>query len=148
MSLYALLLILHVLGACIWAGGHLVLATAVLPRALRERRAAIVTEFEAGYERIGLPALLVQVVTGVWLAYVRLGPPSAWFGGNPLAHVVQLKLALLAGTIGLALHARLKLIPALTNDTLRPLAAHILGVTLLAVLFVIAGVFFRVGGLG
>ena len=146
MTLYATLLVLHVLGACIWAGGHLALAVAVLPRALRERRAAIILDFEQGYERLGLPALLMQVITGLWLAYVRLGPASEWFAANPLARVVQLKLLLLAGTIGLALHARLRLIPRLTNETLPGLATHIVAVTGLAVVFTFAGVLFRVGG--
>lgn len=148
MSLYVVLLVLHLLGATIWAGGHLVLAVTVLPRALRQRRAQIVTDFEQGFERLGIPALLVQVVTGVWLAHLRVGSVATWFEANPLAHVVQIKLGLLAGTIALALHARLRLIPRLTDATLRPLAAHIVIVTVFAVLFVVAGVFFRVGGLG
>lgn len=148
MTGYAWLLVIHVLGACIWAGGHLALAAGVLPRALRERRAARIIDFEAGFERIGLPALAAQVITGVWLAHLRLGPVTEWFAATPLAHVVQLKLALLAGTVALAVHARLRLIPRLTDATLPPLAWHIVAVTALAVLFVVAGVLFRVGGLG
>lgn len=148
MSTYAFLLGVHVLGACIWAGGHLVLAVAVLPRALRERNAQRVLEFEAGYEQIGLPALLAQVVTGLWLAHVRLGAAANWFDGNPLARVVQLKLIFLGATVLLALHARLRLIPRLRDETLRPLGAHIVAVTVLAVFFVLAGVAFRVGGIG
>jgi hypothetical protein len=147
VTTYAILIALHVLGACIWAGGHLVLSAAVLPRALRERRAQIILDFEYGFERIGLPALLVQVVSGLWLAHLRLGPTSAWLANNPLSHVFQLKLGLLAGTIALALHARLKLIPRLTDATLPTLAVHIVAVTTLAVFFVIAGVMFRVGGI-
>jgi uncharacterized membrane protein len=37
---------LHILGATVWAGGHLVLAMTILPNALRQRRAAMVNEFE------------------------------------------------------------------------------------------------------
>jgi len=37
----ALLLTLHVLGACVWTGGHLVLAVAVLPRAVARRDSAV-----------------------------------------------------------------------------------------------------------
>lgn len=147
MSVYTLLLILHVIGACIWAGGHLALSAAVLPRALRERRARIILDFEHGYERIGLPALVVQVITGLWLAHIRIGPVAGWFADNPLAHVFQIKLGLLAATVALALHARLKLIPRLTDENLPTLAVHIVAVTTLAVLFVVAGVLFRVGGL-
>jgi uncharacterized membrane protein len=47
----ALLLTLHVLGACVWAGGHLVLATTVLPRALVRRDARILRAFEEPFER-------------------------------------------------------------------------------------------------
>ena len=148
VSTYAIVLTLHILGASIWAGGHLVLALSVLPRALRERRARLVTDYEHAYERVGLPALLVQVITGLWLAHLRLGAVSAWFANNPLAHVVQIKLGLLAGTIALALHARLKLIPRLTDANLPTLGAHIIAVTTLAVLFVLAGVAFRFGGVG
>ncbi|MDE3084575.1 MAG: CopD family protein [Verrucomicrobiota bacterium] len=147
MNLYGILIALHVLGACIWTGGHLTLASAVLPRALRERRAQLVIDFERGYERIGLPALFAQVITGLWLAHVRLGRPADWFAANPLAHVVQVKLALLAATVLLALHARLRLIPRLRDDNLPLLAVHIVAVTTLAVLFVLAGVLFRVGGI-
>ena len=64
MASYYIALSLHILGATIWAGGHLILATTILPRALREHRAAAVSEFERSFERIGLPALAVQIVTG------------------------------------------------------------------------------------
>jgi uncharacterized membrane protein len=64
----ALLLTLHVLGVCVWAGGHLVLATTVLPRALARRDARILRAFEEPFERIGIPALIIQVATGIWLA--------------------------------------------------------------------------------
>lgn len=148
MHAYTILLAVHLLGACIWTGGHLVLATAVLPRALRERSAKRVLEFEAGYERIGLPALLAQVVSGLWLARLRLGPLENWFDTNPVARVFQLKLVLLGATVLLALHARLRLIPRLRDETLPFLAVHIVAVTLLGVFFVLAGVLFRIGGLG
>jgi putative copper export protein len=148
VSLYFVLIAVHVIGACVWVGGHLTLAVAVLPRALREGRARIVLDFEHGYERIGLPALATQVLSGLWLAHLRLGAVGNWFESNPLAHVFQLKLALLAGTVGLALHARLRVIPRLRDETLPVLAWHIVAVTLLAVLFTLAGVSFRVGGVG
>ena len=58
--MYGTLLLLHVLAATIWTGGHLVLALTVLPRVLRERSPAELLRFESAYERIGLPALGVQ----------------------------------------------------------------------------------------
>ena len=63
--MYSLLLLLHILAATVWTGGHLVLALTVLPRALRARDPQILLQFESGYERVGMPALLLQVLTGL-----------------------------------------------------------------------------------
>lgn len=147
MPLYYTLLCLHILGACIWVGGHLVLATRILPRALREKKAALIREFEQGYERIGMPALAVQIGTGLWLAHRLLGGSAAvWWGDSSLARVVQVKLALLAATVALALHAKLRVIPRLCDDNLPLMGAHIVGVTTFGVLFALAGASLRLGG--
>jgi putative copper export protein len=146
MASYYTFLSLHIVGATIWAGGHLVLTLAVLPQAMRERRAATVNEFEQQFERIGLPALAVQIVSGLWLAQHLLGSPDHWFESTPVARVVQVKLGLLVLTVGLAVHARFRVIPRLTDATLSTLAWHIRVVTLAAVLFVLAGASIRFGG--
>jgi putative copper export protein len=146
MSTYYFTLSLHVLGATIWAGGHLTLAMTILPDALKQQRAAIVSEFEQRFERIGIPALAVQIITGLWLAHHLLGSPDNWLGSSPVAHVIQLKLALLAMTLGLALHARLRVIPNLSDETLASLAWHIRAVTLAAVLLVLGGASIRFDG--
>lgn len=146
MASYYIVLCLHILGATIWAGGHLVLALTVLPGALRQRRAAAVSEFEQRFERIGLPALGVQIASGLWLADHLLGSPDHWFEGGPVARTVQVKLGLLALTVALAAHARFRVIPRLSDDTLPTLAWHIRIVTAAAVLFVLAGVSIRFGG--
>jgi putative copper export protein len=143
---YYIALSLHILGATVWAGGHLVLALTILPRALREHRSAAVSEFERSFERIGLPALAVQILTGLWLAHHLLGSPGNWFDDNPVARVVQVKLGLLVLTLGLAVHARFRVIPKLSDDTLPTLAWHIRLVTLAAALFVLAGASIRFGG--
>jgi putative copper export protein len=146
--MYRGLVLLHLLGASVWVGGHLVLAFTVLPRALRANDAGIVRDFEAGFERIGIPALLLQVVTGVLLALHWVPDVGTWFtGATPQARLVLAKLGCLAATIALAAHARLSIIPRLDETTLRPLAWHIRGVTGVAVAFVVLGVGIRTGGL-
>lgn len=143
-----LLIILHILGASVWVGGHLVLAATILPRALREDDPITIQNFEQAFERIGIPALVLQVATGLRLA-MFYAPPSQWFSfeGHGPRHVA-LKLACLAATIGLAAHARLSLVPKLSAGApLRKLAAHIVLVTLLAITFAVLGVSLRVGGL-
>ena len=144
---YFAVLVLHVLGATVWVGGHLLLAVTVLPAAWRARDPVPIREFERRYEKIGLPALLVQVATGVWLAFRLLPEPSAWLGATGLPGAVTGKLAMLGATVALAIHARLVLIPNLRPETVRALGAHIAGVTLLAVGMLVLGVSMRVGGL-
>lgn len=145
MSTYATVLLLHVLGATVWTGGHLVLALGILPGALRERSAAAVNAFEIRFERVGIPALLIQVATGLYLA-LTLAPPSTWLQmDNPASRAITIKLGLLAATVALAADARLRLIPHLTAEKLAALAWHIVAVTLLSVAFVIIGVGYRVG---
>jgi len=140
------MLVLHLLGASVWVGGHLVLACSVLPRALRSRDADSIRQFESSFERVGLPALAVQVVTGIWLAYWRLPDVGAWLDfSNPIGRLIGIKLVLLGTTLALAVDARLRIIPRLKADNLVPLAWHIVPVTVIGVLLLMAGASFRIG---
>jgi putative copper export protein len=144
--MYGSLLLLHVLAATVWTGGHLVLALAVLPRVLRERSPSELLRFESAYERIGIPAMLIQVATGIWLAHRMIPDVSQWFAfDNPAARLVCIKLILLAVTVALAADARLRIIPKLSQGNLKSLAWHIVPVTVVSVLFVVVGVSFRTG---
>jgi putative copper export protein len=146
--MYRLLVMLHVLGATIWVGGHLVLALVVLPRALRNRDASVIREFEAGYERIALPALLVQALTGVWLALRWVPQVGDWFTPVSLhAQLILIKLVLVAATVALAAHARVRVLPGLDATTLPLLGYHVVGVTVLGVALLVIGVALRTGGL-
>ncbi len=140
------LLIAHVLAATVWTGGHLVLALAVLPRVLRERSVQRLRDFESAYEMVGLPAMVVQVATGLWLALRWLPASADWQRmDSPVTLLVWTKLALLAATVVTAAHARLVIIPRLTEATLPAMARRIVFVTVLSVGFVLVGVGFRFG---
>lgn len=146
--MHGILLFLHILAATVWTGGHLVLATTVLPRVLKERSPDELLRFESRYERIGIPALLIQVATGLWLAYQLVPDVSQWFDlDNPVARPIAAKLLLLAITILFAVDARVRLIPNLRKENLTSMAWHIVPVTIVSVLFVAVGVAFRTGWL-
>ena len=146
MNAYAIALVLHVLAATVWTGGHIVLATVILPRALRQSNSETLLRFESGYERVGIPALLIQVASGLWLAHRMVPNFADWLDmANPSSRLILIKLALLALTAVFAVDARLRLIPNLSNDKLPALAWHIIPVTIVSVLFVIVGVAFRTG---
>ena len=149
MSAFALLVIVHGLAATVWTGGHLVLDLGVLPRALRQRSAAVIRDFEETFEPLGLTALAIQVLTGLAMGWIYLpGLQGLLSPANPIGMLVGVKLLLLAATAALALHARLRLIPSLRDDNLSGLAWHIRGITALAIAFVVVGALIRLGGLG
>ncbi len=146
--LFKILVILHTLGATIWTGGHLVLAVTVLPQALQHRDPDRIHQFESHFEGFGLLALLLQVLTGLWLTWIyfpRL--EHFWAFDSYLSTYIGIKLLLLLGTLTLAMHARFFIISNLTKDNLNSLAWHIGGVTILSVGFVIIGAGIRLGGL-
>ena len=141
------LLFTHLAAGSVWVGGHLVLAISLLPEALAKRDPDLVRSFERIYERIGLPAMAIQVVTGLWLAYLLRPEIAGWADwSDPVALTICLKLACLAATIALAVHARLSIIPRLDAARLPMLGAHIVAVTALALAFVWLGLAFRYGG--
>ena len=146
--MYHGILFLHLLAATVWTGGHLVLVTTVLPRALRARDPRILLDFEQGYEKIGMPALLIQVATGLWMAHSQAPQLAHWLSPtNPAESLVRMKLALLALTVLTALDARLRIIPNLTAATLPAMARRIALVSTVSVAFVVVGVSFRSGWL-
>ncbi len=137
------LILFHVLGATVWAGGHLILSIGFLPRAMKERNIQIILDFEKQFERVGIPALLLQVVTGLWMA-LTLVPLSNWWSLSTPHHLyLWVKIFLLACTLIFAIHARLFIIPQLTAEKLPLLASHIIVATVLAVGFVVTGLSFR-----
>jgi putative copper export protein len=139
-------LLLHVLSATVWTGGHLVLTLTILPRVLKERSATELLRFEGAYEKVGMPALVIQVLSGLWLAYEMIPDLRSWVAANDrLSQLIVFKLLLLLLTVLIALDARLRLIPRLSTETLPAMARRIVAVTLLSVLFVVTGVSFRAG---
>ena len=144
--MYNYVLLLHVLAATIWTGGHLVLAIAILPRVLRQRDPGALRNFESAYERVGMPALLVQVVSGLWMAHAIVPDLTSWFSfSNPTSQLILLKLALLGATVATALDTCLRIVPNLSQQNLPAMARRIAFITLLSVGFVIVGVSFRTG---
>jgi len=138
--MYSIVLLIHLLAATVWTGGHLVLALRILPKALREKSPESLRQFESAYEVIGIPALLIQVVSGLWLTSRLVPDAKEWFSfGDCESGQIGLKLIFLALTAILGLDARLRIIPRLSANNLTALAWHIVPVTVLAVLFVVVG---------
>lgn len=140
------LLILHLLGAAIWTGGHLILALVVLPKVLSSRNLDALLQFEGQFEKIGMPALAIQIITGLWMAHRILPNVGMWFAfDNDISVLIGMKLILLLLTAMVAMHARFWVIPHLSANNLNGFAINIILVTLFSVAFVVVGTLFRTG---
>jgi Copper resistance protein D len=96
-----------------------------------------------GFERIGIPALLAQIITGLWMAGLYI-PPGQWFSLASIHHqYLWIKIGLVVATIMLAIHARFFIIPKLSAQNLPTMALHIIIVTVFAVGLLLTGLSFR-----
>lgn len=139
------LIILHVLGANVWIGGHLILSLRYLPEAIRNKNPEIIKSFEKKYEIIGLPSLIIQVITGVWMA-ISYYKVSLFGFANSIESLVSIKLFLLLLTILLAVHVRFFIFPKLNANNLWWLGLHIIAVTIISIAMLYLGVSVRFGG--
>jgi len=139
------LIIIHVLGATIWVGGHLLLAVRYLPEALRDKNLELIKAFEKKFEIIGFPALIIQVITGVWMAIAYYQVNFIDYS-SAIAQAVGTKLILLLTTILLAINVRFFVFPKLTPQNLWWLGLHIIAVTLIGICMLYLGVSIRFGG--
>lgn len=143
-----LILIIHLLSATIWVGGHLILCFRYLPKALKEKNPEVIREFEKQYEPLGIPALTVLVITGILMAYNYNATISTWFSfSNNIEKIVSIKLILLFTTLILAVHARFFIIPKLKASNLRVMSFHIIILSTIAVTMLIFGSLIRIGGI-
>lgn len=141
-------LVLHLLAATIWVGGHFFLILRILPSTLQQKDISILSDFRLKFGKIGMPSLFILVVTGILLAYDYNVPISDWFSfSNPIEKIVSIKLLLLFISLSLAVHAQKVVFPKLTSNRMLPAIVEIIIVTLIAVSMLILGSLVRVGGL-
>lgn len=142
------MVMLHVLGACVWIGGHIVLVCMVLPRAMKRSDPAPIIDFERGYGRLGLGALVIQLLTGLWLAHRWIGEWSTLFSEpTPQAHLVLTKMGVLALTVLLAGFTFHRVLPRIDEQGPRRFALLSGVTTALAIIMLVLGVGIRTGGL-
>lgn len=143
-------LILHLLGACIWVGGHLYLAIRLMPTFIKTNDIKGFLAFEKSYEPIGMGALVVQIITGLYMMN-NLLPIALWTQPmGVLTVLIHSKLTWLVLTILTAMHARFRVVAKLQNNThqantLKIMGIHVMLICLYSIGFVITGAFFRWG---
>lgn len=115
------------------------------PGALRERDPEIILRFVHPFERIGIPALILQLITGLLLAHRYVpGILPAFDFGDVIHQVITVKLILLLAKGIANAHARFWIIPGPQQNDFPFLAAHITLVTSIAVAMLVMGASIRV----
>ena len=142
------ILIFHLLAATIWVGGHLFLAIRILPEVLKKKDVSILKNFKSKFEPVGMPSLLVLLVTGILMAYHYDVTFTKWFSfSNAIEKVISIKLILLFTTVLMAACAETLIFPKLKSERMFPAAFFIITVTTIAVTMLILGSLIRIGGL-
>lgn len=143
-------LILHLLGASIWVGGHFYLLIRLMPTFIRHDDVEGFLNFEKSYEPLGLTALVVQIITGIYMMAHILPIPLWTSNMGVLTELIHGKLTWLVLTIVTALHARFRVVKKLQAGTHQPntliiMGVHVLLICIWGMAFVINGAFFRWG---
>lgn len=143
-----LILICHLLAATVWVGGHLFLCFRYLPEAIKKKEAQILINFKDKFEPIGMPSLIILVVTGILMAYDYDVTFTKWFSfTTSIEKIVSTKLTLLIITFGMAINAQLFVFPKVKSERLLPVSIQIVTITIIGIAMLILGSLVRIGGL-
>ena len=145
--IHPILLILHLLAASIWVGGHLLLSIRFLPEALQKKDLSIILNFKDKFEVVGLPSILILLISGIMMAYNYGVPFSRWFSfSDGIEKIISIKLILIFTTIILAAYSQLYIFPKANSERMFPLAFQIILVTLIGVGMLVLGSLIQLGG--
>lgn len=148
MNKHHILLIIYLICATIWVGGHLFLVFRIVPKALRENDISILKNFKQRFEPLGMPSLILLLITGILIGYQYDVKILSWFSfSNAIEKVVSIKLILFGCTFLLAMLAEFLFFPKLSPANIKKVAVLIILVTLIALTMLVLGTFVRYGGL-
>ncbi len=141
------LLILHGIAAAVWLGGLAGLALGYLPEAWRTRDPRLLVDAIARFDRLGLPALIVAIITGCILAYHWLPETALWFNRElPHGAAILSKFSLLILALLIYAYQRARVLPTLGPERIPRLGLCLMLQLVLATLLLIAGSAFRFTG--
>lgn len=141
------LLILHGIAAAVWLGGLAVLVLGYLPEAWRTRDPRLLVDAISRFDRLGLPALIVAIITGCILAYHWLPETALWFNRElPHGAAILTKFSLLILALLIYAYQRARVLPTLGPERIPRLGLCLTLQLILAALLLVAGSAFRFTG--
>lgn len=143
-----LLLIIHLLAATVWIGGHLILAIRYLPEAIKTKDLDNLKSFKDKFEPVGIPSLTTLVITGILMAYDYDVTLVKWFSfSSGIEKVISIKIILFFISLILAISAQLYIFPKLTACKHHYVTILIIVVTFIAISMLVLGSLIRIGGI-
>ena len=141
-------LILHLLAATIWVGGHLLLLLRYVPKAIKSKSLEELSAFRKNFEPVGMPSLFILIITGILMAYDYNITFEKWFlFENSIEKIVSIKLILLFISLTLAFITIKFVLPSINKISPFILYFIIFLVTTIAVTMLVLGSLVRVGGI-
>jgi putative copper export protein len=145
---HQIVLIIHLLAATIWVGGHLILLLRYVPKAIKNKSLNEINHFRKIFEPVGIPSLLLLLITGIIMAYDYDVSVDKWFiFESSIEKIVSVKLILLLISLSLAFVTIKFVLPSINQISPFFLYFIIFLVTTIAVSMLILGSLVRVGGL-
>ena len=145
---HQIILIIHLLAATIWVGGHLLLLLRYVPKAIKSKSLEELSAFRKNFEPVGMPSLFILIITGILMAYDYNITFEKWFlFENSIEKIVSIKLILLFISLTLAFITIKFVLPSINKISPFILYFIIFLVTTIAVTMLILGSLVRIGGL-
>ena len=146
--LHQIYLIIHLLAATIWVGGHLLLLLRYVPKAIKSKSLEELSAFRKNFEPVGMPSLFILIITGILMAYDYNITFEKWFlFENSIEKIVNIKLILLFISLTLAFITIKFVLPSINKISPFILYFIIFLVTTIAVTMLVLGSLVRVGGI-
>lgn len=146
--LHQIYLIIHLLAATIWVGGHLLLLLRYVPKAIKSKSLEELSAFRKNFEPVGMPSLFILIITGILMAYDYNITFEKWFlFENSIEKIVNIKLILLFISLTLAFITIKFVLPSINKISPFILYFIIFFVTTIAVTMLVLGSLVRIGGL-
>lgn len=144
---YLTLVLLHILGAGVWIGSLVSAVFGSIPHARKSGDLAALKHVgKIVLGRIGLAALILQILTGARLGF-RFGWGLIFKFQGPASHLIFTKIALLLIVLVLGGYAYHKMLPSLTKERLGMFNALTWVLLVLSLLIAFAGAGLQTGSL-
>lgn len=116
--------------------------------AIKQKDISLINDFRYKFGKIGMPSLIILLITGILSAYDYDVTFYKWFSfSTAIETIVSIKLLLVFATLAAVIYTQKFVFPKLTSQNMMPTIIGISIVTFFSVAMLILGSFVRIGSL-